>query len=387
MANLTQDAKTIVLTGGGTGGHITPILAVAHELKKQDPTVRTVYIGERGGKFQELTATHEAIDETHTIWAGKFRRYHGESWIKRLFAVKTNLLNFRDLFYFLFGTVQSWFLLRKIRPEVVFLKGGFVGVPVGIAAHLLRKPFVTHDSDALPGLANRLVGRWAVLHAVALPPETYAYPIDETVQVGVLVEPHFQFVTPEIQADMKQGLDISGSSPVVLITGGSSGATNVNRAVVLIADKLLTDFPELVIVHQTGRGKAKIYGEYQNDRLKVVEFMRPMYVYTGAADVVVARASGNTVSELGVQGKAVIVVPNPLLTGGHQLKNAQALSSAEAALVVPETADATDAVALDTAIRSLLTSPEKREQLATKLHEITLTDAAQKLAGIILSQT
>ena len=84
MAN-PNASRTIVLTGGGTGGHITPILAVAHELKRQDPSVRTVYIGERGGKFQELTATHESIDETYTIWAGKFRRYNGESGAKRLF--------------------------------------------------------------------------------------------------------------------------------------------------------------------------------------------------------------------------------------------------------------------------------------------------------------
>ena len=379
-------AKTIVLSGGGTGGHITPILAVAHELKKQDPTVRTIYIGERGGKFQELTATHEAIDEIYTIWAGKFRRYHGESWLRRLFAVRTNLLNVRDLFYFLFGTVQSWFLLRKIRPDVVFLKGGFVGVPVGIAARLLHKPFVTHDSDALPGLANRLVGRWAALHAVAMAPETYVYPQENTVQVGVLVEPHFQFVGPKEQAEMKKTLEIPGDSSVVLITGGSSGATNVNEAVVSIAQQLLADFPKLTIIHQTGKGKSAIYGGYHHDRLKVVEFMRPMYVYTGAADVVVSRASGNTVAELGVQGKAVIVVPNPLLTGGHQLKNAQALADSQAALVVSETPDATDAPALDAAIRELLHNSEKRARLATRLHEITLTNAAQKLAAIILKQ-
>lgn len=377
-------AKIIVLSGGGTGGHITPILAVAHELKKQDPTVRTVYVGERGGKFQELTATHESIDEIYTIWAGKFRRYHGESWVRRLFAVRTNLLNFRDLFYFVIGTIQSWFLLKKLRPDVVFLKGGFVGVPVGIAAHLRHIPFVTHDSDALPGLANRLVGRFAALHAVALPPETYVYPSDETVQVGVLVEPHFQFVGSEEQAYMKNTLEIPESSPMLLVTGGSSGATNMNRAVVAIADKLLADFPELVIVHQTGKGKSAIYGDYHHDRLKVVEFMRPMYVYTGAADVVVARASGNTVAELGVQGRAVIVVPNPLLTGGHQLKNAEALADAEAALIVPETPEATDAFALDSAIRNLLNDPKERERLASNLHKITLTDAAQKLAAIIL---
>lgn len=379
-----QEGKTIVLSGGGTGGHITPILAVAHELKKQDHTVRTVYIGERGGKFKELTATHEAIDQIYTIWAGKFRRYNGESWLKRVFDVKTNLLNLRDLFYFAFGTIQSWFLLGKIKPNVVFLKGGFVGVPVGIAARLKHKPFITHDSDALPGLANRLVGRWAVVHAVALPAKTYNYPAANTVQVGVLVEPHFQYVTNSDKTGMKKSLGIPETALVLLVTGGSSGASNINHAVVELADELLTEFTDLWIVHQTGKGRSNIYDDYKHDRLKVIEFMRPMYVYTGAADIVVSRASGNTVAELGVQGKAVIVVPNPLLTGGHQLRNADALAAANAALVVPETPEATDVTALGMAIRQLLRSPDQRAELAEKLHKITLTDAAEKLAGIIL---
>lgn len=385
MANPNAN-RTVVLTGGGTGGHITPILAVAHELKRQDPSVRTVYIGERGGKFQELTATHEAIDETYTIWAGKFRRYNGESWAKRLLDVKTNVLNLRDLFYFAIGTVQSWFLLGKVKPDMLFLKGGFVGVPVGLAAALRHKPFITHDSDALPGLANRIVGRWARTHAVALPPETYAYPQPKTVQVGVLVEPLFQYVTPEKQAQFKQEIGVSNDSLVMLVTGGSSGAANINEALRQIAPGLLNDFPTLQIVHQAGKGKAGIYGPYQHERLAVLEFMRPMYTYTGAADIVVSRASGNTVAELGVQGKAVIVVPNPLLTGGHQLKNAQALADIGAAIVVPEAAEGTDSEALDAAVRDLIQNADKRQQLAVTLHDNTLTGAAEKLAGLLLAQ-
>lgn len=383
MAN-PNASRTIVLTGGGTGGHITPILAVAHELKRQDPSVRTVYIGERGGKFQELTATHESIDETYTIWAGKFRRYNGESGAKRLFDVRTNVLNIRDLFYFGIGTVQSWFLLGKIKPDILFLKGGFVGVPVGLAAVLRRRPFITHDSDALPGLANRIVGRWARTHAVALPPATYAYPQAKTVQVGVLVEPLFTYVTPEKQIQLKQEVGLQDTDLMILVTGGSTGAANINEAILQISPQLLDDFPSLHIVHQTGKGKAGIYGTYQHARLSVLEFMRPMYTYTGAADIVVSRASGNTVAELGVQGKAVIVVPNPLLTGGHQIKNAQALADLDAAIIVPETAEATDVKALDTAMRELIQDVDKRQQLADRLHENTLTDAAEKLAALLL---
>lgn len=374
----------MVLSGGGTGGHITPILAVAEALKIKDPTILTVYIGERGGKFAELTDNHPAIDKTYTIWAGKFRRYNGESWLKRLVDVPTNLLNIRDMFYFAIGTVQSWFLLGRIKPSTVFLKGGFVGVPIGLAAAIRHIPFVTHDSDALPGLANRLVGRWAQQHAVALPLETYKYPATKTVQVGVLVEPNFKPVTAVTQQQMKQAITLPTDATMILVTGGSGGARNINMAIKSISAQLLKDYKDLYIVHQAGKGKAGIYENFAHERLIVLEFMRPMYQYTGAADIVVSRASGNTVAELGVQGKAVIVVPNPLLTGGHQLKNAATLEAAQAVIVVNESAKATDATALNQAIRSLLDDPRKRLELAERLQQTTLTNAAEKLAELLV---
>lgn len=376
----------MVLTGGGTGGHITPILAVAAELKKQPPGIRTVYIGERNGKFAELTDTNDVIDEVYTVLAGKFRRYHGRSLWAHITDLKLILLNIRDLFYFLIGAIQAWFLLRKIRPDVVFLKGGFVGVPVGLAAALRKLPFVTHDSDALPGLANRLVSRWARVHAVAMEPQTYAYPQSKTVQVGVLVEPSFTHVTDAAQKAFKQQIGVAEGSKLLLVTGGSSGAQRINDAMVKIAPKLLHDFSDLEIVHQTGKGKAGVYGDFQHPRLHLTEFMRPMHAFTGAADVVVARASANTVAELGVQGKAVIVVASPLLTGGHQIKNAGLLADQGAALSVPETFDGTNEIALDEAVRLLIENDDERMRLARRLTEITRADAAQKLAAIILKQ-
>ncbi|HEX8350771.1 MAG TPA: UDP-N-acetylglucosamine--N-acetylmuramyl-(pentapeptide) pyrophosphoryl-undecaprenol N-acetylglucosamine transferase, partial [Hymenobacter sp.] len=310
--------------------------------------------------------------------------YHGQSWLERLVDLPTLALNARDGIYLLIGLVQCWLLLGKIRPDAILLKGGFVGVPVGLAAAARKLPFVTHDSDAIPGLANRLVSRWARMHAVALPPAEYPYPPGSTVQVGVLVEPNFRPINPEQQAIYKQRLELPPLLPVLLITGSSSGAQRLNEAAVTIVDKLLTDYPDLHIVHQTGKGKLEVYGPYRHARLQVIEFMRPMYVYTGAADVVVARASANTAAELGIQGKAVVLVPNPQLAEGHQLKNAERLLAQNAVLCVPENAHATDALALDNAIRTLLNDPTQRQALATQLQRITIADAAYKLAYILL---
>ena len=373
-----------MLSGGGTGGHITPILAVAHELKQQDPSVRIVYIGERNGKFAELLHDNRDIEEVRTIFAGKFRRFHGESWLKRLFDVRTNLLNIRDLFLFAAGFIQSIWLIKRLKPDIVFLKGGFVGVPVGLSSALWHTPFVTHDSDALPGLANRIVARWARYHATGMPAEFYPYPKDSVVHVGVLVANAYQHVTPQLQVEYRQQIGIPLEAEVLLVTGGSLGAAAINQAVRLIAPSLLEHDPKLHIVHQVGKGKQGAYAGFTHERLHVLEFLQPMYAYTGASDVVVARAGANTIAELGVQGRAVILVPNPHLTGGHQTKNADHLAAKNAVKVVTEVELEPDGHALQAAITDLLTDSTERLTLGQTLQSITIPDAAQKLATLLL---
>lgn len=377
-------AKRIILTGGGTGGHITPLLAVARELKKTDPSCYVIYVGERKGKFAVLTDGNTDIDETHTIFAGKFRRYHGESWLRRILDLKTIFFNIRDAIYLALGTIQSIFLVRKLHADVALLKGGFVGVPVGLASALLRKAFITHDSDALPGLANRLVARWATYHATGMPPEFYSYPPDRMRYVGVLTGADFKPVTPDIKATYRQALALPEQSRVLLVTGGSHGAIRLNDSMKQLVPKLLEDFSDLFIVHQAGKGNGALYGDYKHEHLKVLEFLQPMYQFTGAADVVVTRAGANTLAELGVQGKACVVVPNPLLTGGHQLKNADNLVRHGAVVVVTEADFARDPETLNSAIRSLLQDEAQRKALGSKLQSISVPDAAHQLAMVLL---
>lgn len=377
---------TIVLTGGGTGGHITPILAVAHELKARNPDITVIYIGEKGGKFDELTTAHAAIDNTYMVAAGKLRRYHGESWLRRLLDVRTNLLNFRDFFRFVAGTYQAWRLLGKIHPDVVFQKGGFVGVPVGLAAAKRGIRIVTHDSDALPGLANRMVSRWTSVHATALPVEYYPYPAAKVMHVGVLVEHNYQPVDAAQQNDLKLALGVPVDSQVLLVTGGSSGAERINKALVALAPQLLQKYPALHIIHQTGKGKAGVYEGFVHERLHVLEFLHPMHQYMGAADVVVCRASANTIAELGVQGKPVIAVPSEFLSGGHQVKNAKILAEQGAAEVVYENQMYDLQHGLQAKIELLLSDESRRRELADTLQKQTLTDAAPRLAQVLLDQ-
>ncbi len=370
----------MLLTGGGTGGHITPLLAVAHELRRQQ-SCEIVYIGEHNGKFAHLTDGHHDIDAGYSVYAGKFRRYHGQSWLLRMLDVRTNLLNLRDFFYFIVGTFQAWRILGKVKPDVIFLKGGFVGVPVGIAAHWRKIPFITHDSDSQPGLANRIISRWARLHATAAPAEEYPYPQDKTKQVGVLVGADYQPVDDKAMQGFRADLNLPPEAQVILVTGGSLGANRLNAAFISIADGLLQDYPELYVIHQVGKGKLKQYGDYTHQRLTVQEFLTPLYKYSGAADVVVTRAGANTLAELGVQGKPCIIVPNPQLTEGHQNKNAAILAEENAAVVVDESMLPSG---LDDSLRKLLQNSSARAEYAQKIRNLTIPDAAARVARFLI---
>lgn len=383
MATRADGIKPVILlTGGGTGGHITPILAVAHELK-QLSSCKTVYVGERGGKFADLISDNAAIDDIHSIFSGKYRRYYGESWLRRLVDIPTLVLNIRDVFYVLAGIIQAYSLLGRIKPDVVFLKGGFVGVPVGLAAALRKIPIITHDSDSIPGLANRIISRWATLHATAMSPETYVYPKEKTRQVGVLVEHSYVHVDDELQAKYKKQLGIPRDQKVILVTGGSSGAAAINRAMKEIVLSVLEKQPALTIIHQVGKGKMADFKGITNNNLVLMEFLSPMHVYMGAADIVITRASANTLAEIGTQGKPAIVIPSPHLADGHQLRNADYLEEQGAAIVVRE-GDLPDG--LKKAIDKLLSSQSERSIVSQKLQQLTIPNAAEKLAKLIFEQ-
>lgn len=334
------------------------------------------------------------IDAAYTVRAGKFRRYHGEG-IRQVFDIKTVLKNARDLVYVVIGFFQSWRLLRHIKPDCVFIKGGFVGVPVGLAAASLHIPYVTHDSDALPGLANRIIAPWAARHAVALPKDIYRYPIDKTITVGVPVHANYQRVTPELQRAFRQAIGLSANQKILLVTGGGLGADRLNKAIAAIAPALLTRYPDLTIVHTVGRAhEAAMRRRYVElldasnvPRVIIAGYLTDLYRYSGAADVIVARAGATNLAEFAVQGRACVIVPNPLLTGGHQLKNAAYLAEQHAIVVIDEH-DLTkgESTALKQAICSILDNDELRRKLGDNLARFAEPAAAERLAMVLLEQ-
>jgi UDP-N-acetylglucosamine--N-acetylmuramyl-(pentapeptide) pyrophosphoryl-undecaprenol N-acetylglucosamine transferase len=383
---------TILVTGGGSGGHITPILAVARELKKQQPEATIIYVSKTGDPFDDVPAADKNIDEILHVPAGKFRRYHGEGW-KQLLDMETMRLNIIDAFRTLQGIWQSYLLLRKYRPGIIFTRGSYVSVPVCLAAALLGIPYVTHDSDAIPSLTNRIIGRWAAVHAVALPEELYPYPIDKTVTVGVPISTDYRTVDDTLRQKYKEQLGLGGYEWVVLVTGGGLGAASVNKAVVENADVLLNRYKGLAIIHVAGRQHAdeinaaydKALDKPQRGRVIVKGFITDMHKYSGAANLVIARGGATNLAELAVQAKPSIIIPASQLTGGHQIKNTEALAKAGAIVQLTDE-QVEQELRLSHVISGLLDDPGHMAKLSQQFYAYARPDAAQKIAQILIQK-
>lgn len=390
VAEAVRTTRTVVVTGGGSGGHITPILAVAREIKRRNPDTRIVYIGQTGDGFDDVVQADENIDEMFAVRAGKFRRYHGEG-LRQLLDLPTVYHNLRDAVMVLVGIVQSFLLLRRIRPGAILTRGSYVSVPVCLAAALLRVPYVTHDSDAIPSLTNRIIAKWAALHAVALPEELYQYPIDRTRTVGVPISHEYQYVSPELRSRYRREAGLGDYTQVLLVTGGGLGAQRINEAVLANTPELLSRYPGLVIIHVTGRAhEAAMTAAYTSflsssdrERVRVKGFVSDMYRLSGAADVVIARGGATNLAELAVQGKACIIIPNPILTGGHQTKNAKALQAAGAIIQMSEE-QIEQELRLTHELSKLFDDPAQAKALGSKLRTFAKPEAATLLADYLV---
>ncbi len=379
----------IVLTGGGSGGHITPILAVAKELKSLKPDSTIIYIGQKGDELADLPKNDSNIDKVYSVRAGKYRRYHGDG-IKQFFDIPTIAKNLRDLVYIFVGFLQSWRLMRKLRPNIIFSRGGYVSVPVAWGGKICNVPYITHDSDSTPSLANRIIARGAKLHAVALPEDLYPYPRDKTITVGVPIGSEYQPVDHAKQQDFKQQIHMPSDSKVLLVTGGGNGAQQLNSSVVAAAKQLLINYPKLHIIHFSGRkleqqvqqGYEQVLDAKDIDRVLVKGYVTDHYRYSGAADIILARGGATSLAEIAVQGKACIVIPSPQLI--WNVKNAQTLEDMHAIVMLQEK-PSSQANELVAEVSKLLDDDSLRLHLASKISSLAKPDSASKLADLILN--
>lgn len=376
---------TIVAAGGGSGGHVTPSLAVLHELKRHDPNLTAYFITDRGYAHQAASVMAKAPFpiKMKRIFAGKLRRYYNVAWWRQLFDFKTIAKNIRDLFLVGVGFLQSLLFLRRVKPDVVFAKGGFVCLPVGLAAKVLGIPLVIHDSDAQPGLTNKLLAKYATVIGTGAPVELYPYPKGRTHYVGIPVDRAFRVLTPKEQQQCKAKLGLHDTKkPLLVVTGGGLGARNLNRAVVTIANQLLE---HVAILHLTGQANYQETLQAAPEHIDYIikPFVPGLESVLGAADVVVTRAGATAMAELAAMEKAVVLVPHPHLAGGHQLKNAQMYEKLGAAIVLQEEEIILDQRKLLRQLLKLIGDPTERISLGKRLRVFSKPHAALDMAALI----
>jgi UDP-N-acetylglucosamine--N-acetylmuramyl-(pentapeptide) pyrophosphoryl-undecaprenol N-acetylglucosamine transferase len=342
----------IVFTGGGSGGHIFPLIAVVREIKElylqkklvesknvfgeQIPEDKQIkeelglyYIGPRDD-FSLILLSQEGV-KTSEILAGKLRRYL--DW-------QSLLENCVDIvFKTPAGIIQSFFKLFFLAPDLIFSKGGYGSFPVVLAGWFLRIPIFIHESDIDPGLTNSLLARFAKKIFVSFE-KTERFPPRKMILMGNPLRKEILTGTLEEAAELFR---LTGEKPVILILGGSQGAQRVNDLILAILPNLLGQFE---LLHQTGeKNFAKVRAEAEVTIPKGLEkYYHPFPFFReeeikqayAAANLVIARAGAGLIFEIAAVGKPSILIPLPEAAQGHQVKNAYAFAAKGAAVVLEE---------------------------------------------------
>ena len=359
---LTERRTKLAVTGGGTAGHVFPALAVIDEIAPAATDV--VWIGSRRGIEREIV-TGRGIAYI-AIPSGKLRRY-------------VSFRNITDVFRVIAGIVASLFVLSRIKPAVLFSKGGFVAVPPVIAARILRIPVVTHESDYDPGLATRIITRFASRVCVAYPETKRFFAPRYSSRVVVTGNPVRSTIA---RGDGDRGREFIGAEravPVVVVLGGSLGAVQINGLIEAIRPQLMD---RCFLVHQTGsHGKAVTERRY---------YARPFFAeelpdILAAADVVVSRAGAGSIWEFAATGTPAILIPLPG-TGsrGDQLRNAELYARSGAAVVLdPRTVTPADVLR---SLDRLISHADEREAMGAAARGFGAPDAARTVAELIWTE-
>jgi UDP-N-acetylglucosamine--N-acetylmuramyl-(pentapeptide) pyrophosphoryl-undecaprenol N-acetylglucosamine transferase len=310
--NNNSTNSVIVIVGGGSAGHVLPALPVAQRLIDQQWQVH--FVGTNSGMEERLLG--DRAIQFHSIASGRLRRYF--SW-----------RNFSDVFRILLGIFQSINLLRKIKPNVIFSKGGFVSFPLVFAGWMLRIPIVAHESDLTPGLANRLVMPFVATLCTSFAETRFFAFKGKLVHTGSPVRE--ELLAGDAQTGRRR-LGIGEETPILLVTGGSLGAKKLNQIVIQALPELCTSY---FVVHVCGPGKAQGIVRERYIELEYVDVGWGDIL--AAADIVISRAGANAIFELWALQKVALLVPLPLsVSRGDQMANAAYAAKNELSMVAQE---------------------------------------------------
>ncbi len=363
-------AKRIVLTGGGTGGHIVPLVTVANHIKKKKD-IEFLFLGPASELEKEIMDKNGIPQQN--VMSGKVRRYF-------------SLFYFVDIFKLLFGFLQAFWRLFWFMPDAVFAKGGYASVPVVAVARLYRIPVLIHESDAVPGMANKFLGSIANKIALTFERAKMYFPEPKTIVTGNPVQERF------LGGSKEEGRRILGMEkeykPVILFLGGSQGAQVINERVLLNINTLLKKYQ---IIHQTGKKHfdfAKKEAQRRGNKIGHSDYYPiPFYGneikhYLALADVVVSRAGSTTISEIAANAKPSILIPIAKSANGHQRINAFEVAKAGGAIAMEEKNFKKNILVHD--IDKILNDEKFRNKLQTNIRKFYNFNATEMLAKELL---
>ncbi|MBT5015962.1 undecaprenyldiphospho-muramoylpentapeptide beta-N-acetylglucosaminyltransferase [Candidatus Peregrinibacteria bacterium] len=359
----------ILLSGGGTAGHVLPHIAVVKELQKKAPQTKFLYVGSKNGP--EKTYAKKWGIPFKSVPVGKLRRYF--SLANALDAIKVPL-----------GVLRASLIMIRFRPDVVFSKGGYVSVPVILAARILKKPIVIHDSDAKPGLTTKIAKKFAKKILLGYPEAAQHFPKEKVVITGIPIREEI------FKGGIKEGLDKTGfsaSKPVILVMGGSLGAQHLNKVIEKALPELLT-FTQ--VIHITGRGK-KIHHVPGNAKGYIGKYKAFEYVDAELphlyriSDFIIGRAGANSIAEIQALKKPSLLVPlGAPVSHGDQIANARVLEERGGCIIVPDSEFNSNK--LIKVLKPLLSDKSALKRMSRKAYHPFNPKAAEKIAKILLAE-
>lgn len=359
----------ILFTGGGTGGHVYPIIAVKKALEKQE-NIKFLYVGP--DDFAVNVFKEEGI-KCKFILAGKFRRYF-------------SLLNLIDLLKIPVSIIQSLWHIFWFMPDIVFSKGGYGSISVVFTSWLYKIPIITHDSDAVPGLVNRKMAKFAKRIILSFESAKKYFKLKQQNKIVVIGNPIRKELICERQTCLPAGRElfkISTNKPVVLILGSSQGAQKINEIVINTLPRLV-EIAE--IIHGCGKENFKEIkketGETTGYHLYPFLDVEQMKHALALADLVINRAGAGSIFEIAACGKPSILIPLPSAAQEHQKENAFEFSKISGAIVLDQE-NLTPNLFL-TAISNLLNNPDKLRQMSEKAKTFYNPNTPELIGGEIL---
>ncbi|MFA6423366.1 MAG: UDP-N-acetylglucosamine--N-acetylmuramyl-(pentapeptide) pyrophosphoryl-undecaprenol N-acetylglucosamine transferase [Patescibacteria group bacterium] len=298
--------KKIILTGGGTGGHITPLLVIAENVKNE---ADIIFVG-TGGMESRMVPSDIKFKK---ILAGKIRRY---------LTLGSCVLNIIDILKTIIGMVQSFFFVLFYNPDIVFAKGGYVSIPVVLTAAILRKKIYIHESDIIAGVSNKICGRFARKIFVGFPEKFYFFPKNKMIYSGVPVRAEFQMKKTDEDYNF---FNFSSKEKVLLVTGGSQGSRLFNQFIEKNIEIILEKTQLIVLSGNEFYEKFVSIKERlgdKKDKFQVYNFLNEMDKAIRISDLIISRASATTMFEIAAALKPSILIPLSTSASGHQEVNA-----------------------------------------------------------------